>query len=419
MVKKTRSLGVMEPEKRGGRVRKDQDQQLADEVRKHINRFPKMESHFCRANTGYQYLSPDLNINKMYLLYLEEHNKNERKASLSFYSKAVENMKLKFHSPKKDLCGLCDAYRKGNEGEQALICIDYEKHIQEKCKARELKEEMKEKAKFNPETFVTSVFDLQQVLYLPKSNRGELFYKRRLSCYNFTVYELASKTGYCYLHHEGLAKRGSNEIASNLYSYLTVVDGEKKKEVALFCDGCRGQNKNSILPAMLMRFVKHAKSITSVTVSYFATNHGQSEGDAMHSTIERAMKNFGDIFLPAQLAALIKLSRRNPSQYIVHENQTADIYDWKQLSRDVHILKVRKTVEGKPVDWTKVMALKVEKNDPSKILVTFSHTDMNFSTIAIDEGQRKVGHQLEISPKKYQNPESLSHHQVAKQLMFE
>ena len=120
----------------------------------------------------------------------------------------------------------------------------------------------------------------------------------------------------------------------------------------------------------------------------------------MHSTVERAMKNFGDIFHPSQLATLFTLARRNPSPYVVNEVQTQDVFDWKQLSRDMHILRVRKTVEGEPVDWTKVMQVKIEKNKPSKIMVKFSHCDANYSTIAINEGQRQVGPLLDFRPSK-------------------
>lgn len=34
-----------------------------------IESFPKVESHYCRANTEKQYLEPDLTIAKMYILY--------------------------------------------------------------------------------------------------------------------------------------------------------------------------------------------------------------------------------------------------------------------------------------------------------------------------------------------------------------
>ena len=42
-----------------------------DWVKQHIDKFPRMESHYCRASTKRQYLESSLNINKMYHLYLE------------------------------------------------------------------------------------------------------------------------------------------------------------------------------------------------------------------------------------------------------------------------------------------------------------------------------------------------------------
>ena len=37
-----------------------------DTVRRHINEFPRIEPHYCRANTTMQYLSPELSISKLY-----------------------------------------------------------------------------------------------------------------------------------------------------------------------------------------------------------------------------------------------------------------------------------------------------------------------------------------------------------------
>ena len=270
-----------------------------------------------------------------------------------------------------------------------MLSSQYERHIQEKCAVREIKNEKKKQATSNPDKFQASVYDLQQVIYLPKSGRGELFYKRRLACYNFTVYELSSKAGYCFLHHEGIAKRGANEIASNLHKYLCILDQEGKQDVALFSDGCVGQNKNTILPAMLLYFVEKSVSVKQITLYYFETNHGQSEGDAVHSTIERCLKGTCDIFLPCQLATLIQAARKFPEHYRVTEVQSSDVRDWKELGKKLHILRVRSTKEGHPVDWKKVMQVKVRKNLPKKIMIKSSHLQDTFDTIDIEDGARR------------------------------
>lgn len=40
----------------------------------HINRFPRCQSHYSRSdNSNVKYLSPELNISKVYKLYLEKN----------------------------------------------------------------------------------------------------------------------------------------------------------------------------------------------------------------------------------------------------------------------------------------------------------------------------------------------------------
>ena len=56
--------------------------------------------------------------------------------------------------------------------------------------------------------------------------------------------------------NETITKRGLCEIASYLLDYLREVDTKGVKEVDLFSDGCRSQNKNSVLPSMAIAFLR-------------------------------------------------------------------------------------------------------------------------------------------------------------------
>ena len=53
--------GIVEEDKRDGRrdIQKVKDEKLHYLVRVHIDRFPKIESHYCRQKTTRQYLSSD------------------------------------------------------------------------------------------------------------------------------------------------------------------------------------------------------------------------------------------------------------------------------------------------------------------------------------------------------------------------
>lgn len=218
----------------------------------------------------------------MFKMYKSEHPKG---ASYSFYRNVLSSCNLKFHRPKKDLCGLCDSFRSGTQRTQEELREEYEMHLQEKRKVRDLKQAAKIKAERNG--FCCAVFDLQQVIYLLKSTRSELFYKRRLANFNFTIYDLGNKEGLCFLSHEGQTRRGACEVSSHLHTFLTRQDSKGIKEVELYSDGCIGQNKYSVVPSMMMYFLnEEAKSIESITLRFFEKNHGQSEGDTMQSVIE-------------------------------------------------------------------------------------------------------------------------------------
>ncbi|KAK6175725.1 hypothetical protein SNE40_014118 [Patella caerulea] len=346
VLSKTDSNGVMEPERRGGRPAKskDLDMQKQNLVITHINRFPKMESHYCRSNTNFQYLSSELGASKMYEMYSKEHPSIP--VSFRYYWACLQKLKLKFSSPKKDLCGICEGYRQGTDQDKDNLLSEYENHIKEKTTVRVIKDQLKKED--NNRRLVAS-FDLQQVIYLPRSNRCEIFYKRRLSCYNFSVCDIKSMDANCYVWNETIAGRGSNEISSFLAAYLNSADKMGYEKASLFCDGCGGQNKNSIVGGMLLNLMQSTKCLQEVTIHYFETNHRQSEGDAVHSVIERAMRKVNEIFIPTELSLLIKMASSKP--YTVIDASSKDIFDYKKYSQDIGMLRPRISLEGNAICW--------------------------------------------------------------------
>ena len=240
-----------------------------------------------------------------------------------------------------------------------------------------MKEESKEKA-LQDKKHNASVFDLQQNILIPKSNRGELYYKRRLAVYNFTVYDLASHDGYCYLANESLTKRGANEISTYIFDYLTMLDDRGVETVDLYSDGCSGQNRNSVLPGMFHRVLTRSRHLRQITLHFFEKSHGQSEGDSMHSTIEKSISRKEEILHPCQLSELIQDARQVPRPYVVRHVKTTDILDWKTYSQDLSILKCRETDSGVDVDWTKFKQIQVSKESPLIIKFKNSHCEKVF-----------------------------------------
>lgn len=150
---------------------KDEDLQ---KVRQHIESFPAVEGHYTRKASNRKYLGAELNIPKMYQLYLENYKDKVPEnslVSLPIYQKTFnEEYNFSFHVPKKDQCNICVSYNRGvsdgsiTEDEK----IKYNEHQQMKMRAREEKKKDKEHATISKDTSVAT-FDLQAVLQTPCS----------------------------------------------------------------------------------------------------------------------------------------------------------------------------------------------------------------------------------------------------------
>ncbi|XP_072181409.1 uncharacterized protein [Diadema setosum] len=391
--KKNPVTGVLGREKRGGNQKPEPEKR--QKILEHLSKFPRVESHYCRSSSTCEYLSGDLTKRKMYRMFCKE---NPGCASYSLYRTVMREQNLKFHRPKKDKCGICESYRQMSEAERAKIKDEYLVHRSEIAEVRKLKEESKNRSQSDP-THGAAVFDLQQNIYLPKSNRGELFYKRRLACYNFTIYDLASHEGHCYLSNETITKRGACEVSTYLFDFLQNMDQQGKRTVDLFCDGCVGQNKNSIVAAMCHKFLSESTCVESVTIHFFESNHGQNEGDSIHATIEKCLSRKEEVFHPSQLHSAIAEARQEPEPYRVRHVRTNDKLDWRSYGQNLSILKCRKTSNGMPLDWKKIKQIRVAKNEdlPPVMMFKTSHVDKNFVTL-------ELGSSVCLRSKSHRNP---------------
>nr|CAH7721344.1 unnamed protein product [Callosobruchus chinensis] len=401
---KTSEVGMLEKEKRGGRQRcqkvLNEEQDMRNKISDHIDRYPKMESHYCRAKTSRMYLHPDLTLQKMYDMFIEElsHQSSQRKI---FNSK-----NLSFYNPKKDQCTLCVSFREGDEKTKLELKKVFEQHIKEKNRVRELKNCHKEAAMSDP-TVLCGVFDLQQVIYLPISKESGIFYKSRLSNFNFTFYDLATNC-YCFVWYEATGKRGASEIATCLFKVLERYSRQGAQKICLFSDGCYGQNKNTIVVAMLLYALKMFPQLMEISLRFFVTNHGQNEGDSAHSSISHAVMKAGDILEPSQLLPIITLARRK-HPYKVYPLTFKDFLDFKTLSRKLRILSIRTAASGKSINWTDVMEVKVDSVHQNKIFFKMSHLTEEYDFIQLKRGatdtEMKVdplySAPVKISSKKY------------------
>ena len=336
--------GIPVDDRRGGRnPMHATPTEVLNGIREHINSFPVIESHYCRSSTQKKYLEQSLNLSKMYELYVQNcHETGRTAAKICTYRKVFnEEFNIGFHKPKKDLCNTCYTYDNSSEERKEELNDSYTEHQRRKEQARLKKEADKQDAR-NDESTKVCTFDLQAVLQTPKSNISSIYYKRKLNSYNFTIFDLVSKDCMCYMWHEAIGKRGSNEMASCLAHYLTQ---QTQTKIKLYSDACGGQNRNHNMTAMLHHVVK-TTAIERIEHSYMETGHSQMEVDSVHSTIERAARNVA-VSSPSQYETIIQLARKD-NPYRVQRVDSPFFRDYSGTN------SLKKSVTGETIKWMKV-----------------------------------------------------------------
>jgi hypothetical protein len=105
-----------------------------------------------------------------------------------------------FFYPKKDQCSVCSLYEQHRI--EGIVPEDFEQnyqvHQQRKEESRSDISKDKNRAEDDKRVHV-STFDLEAVLSVPCSLGGDLYNKRKLSCYNLSFYKIDNKNGQCFL----------------------------------------------------------------------------------------------------------------------------------------------------------------------------------------------------------------------------
>ncbi|CAG9793806.1 unnamed protein product [Diatraea saccharalis] len=330
----------------------------------HVNSFVPVESHFIRKDSTKLYLDGSLSISQMFKLYNEWFDE-------SLYSSKVfterqyreivnKNFNLGFHMPKKDQCEVCHAYRNTTTHTDEET-RKYEKHLNSKKTARALKQKDKEDAQKSNESIVTAVFDFQKVLTCPHGQISIFYYKRKLSAFNFTIFNMGQKKAVCYIWDETIAKRGANEVGSCLLDYIENCSTQGAEEFRFWSDNCAGQNRNRFVFAMFLFAAK--KFNVSITHHFLEKGHTQNEGDSVHALIERSARS-KTIYTPEEWRLLTRWAKTEGEPYLVKNMEQEHFYNFKSTVNDKHW---NKTVNKQKILWTKIKEVFVDKSDPNKL----------------------------------------------------
>lgn len=104
----------------------------------------------------------------------------------------------------------------------------------------------KERAEKDESVCVVNV-DLQKVMSLPQSRESILYYKRKLSVYNFTIYDMGTHDGVCNVWDETTAKRGGNEISSSIWKFIQLKSSQGVREFVFWSDNCIAKIKTTFV----------------------------------------------------------------------------------------------------------------------------------------------------------------------------
>ncbi|CAI6355658.1 unnamed protein product [Macrosiphum euphorbiae] len=356
---------------------------IIQEVKNHIQSFPKMEFHYCRHDTKKLYLSSDLNISIMYRLYCS--TSPAEPVSKIVYTRVFHEFDpaLSFYKPKKDQCTKCNNYNNCVASNLITdkIKTDWSEHKRREKESLDMKKEDKNIAIDNKGKHFRSVsFDLQAVLNLPHAGDSQIYYKRKLSVFNFTIYEHHSANGYCYVWDELNGGKGSTEIGTCLLQYLENLP-ETVEHVVTYSDTCGGQNRNKYTMTAIMYAVQTIDHLQIIDIKYMESGHSYLEADSMHACIERAKKH-KTIYTTREWSLLIQMARIKPQSYIVNVNTYKDFYDFQSMASGTNW---NRNIEGMSdkMKWLKIKWIRFEKSKPFMVQFKYNLSDEKFMELNV------------------------------------
>ncbi|WAR23826.1 hypothetical protein MAR_037495 [Mya arenaria] len=185
-----------------------------------LDSLPKVPSHYCRADTMKKYIEPV--FGSIADLHVEYKRKMDDETEPSI--KLFNEMDLRLFKPNKDLCNICCGHDAGTITE-----TDYNEHIKRKDDSRDSQAADKRRA--------ATDINIKSLLVCPTLNASAIYYKMKLSCHNYTVYDLCTHAAHCYFWHECDGALTANVFTSCIIDYLTNSDLVGIDTVIIYSDG--------------------------------------------------------------------------------------------------------------------------------------------------------------------------------------
>lgn len=339
-------------------------------LKEFINKFPRYKSHYGRTYTDREYLSPNLNISKMYREY-ELICSFELRPILSkhiFRETFNKEFNLAFKRPRIDTCKVCDELNI----KLSDYTLSYEQRLvqqQNKDKhdetVREIKSEFLDDidvASLSNEKMQCLTFDLQKTLETPSLSTSEFYYKRKLWTYNLCIYDEVHRTAFMYVWSENIASRGAQEIGSALKYHIENNIHENTKHMVLYSDACVSQNKNIKLTLLLKKILSNSRNLETITQKFFVSGHSYNSCDRCFGLIEKQKRVTSEIFAVEHWVELISRAKKNEPFFKVERMKSNMFFSTEQLEKRITNRKV--DVNGIKINWHDIKQIVNRKNDP-------------------------------------------------------
>ncbi|KAL4090146.1 hypothetical protein QTP88_025045 [Uroleucon formosanum] len=276
-------------------------------IKAHVRSFPTEESHYSRRKTSKLFLSPDLNIHRLYRAFKITHP--DTNIDQRFYRRVFKKSfpKLSFHRPRADTCATCDRLTNKINFEESInkfkITAEKELHLRKAEKATQLLNDDNTKSQMPSSQTCTVSMDMQQVIFTPTLTHSNMFYSRQLSNYNLCIHIGDTGKSIMCMWHEGIAGRGGNEIASCLLNAITSGMTTKKK-LQIWCDNCAGQNKNRVILIVLIYAIAK-KYFDTIDLKFLVSGHSYMPCDRDFGIIEKR-KKVCSTMVPEEVASMVR-----------------------------------------------------------------------------------------------------------------
>lgn len=300
-------------------------------IEEHIKSFPQKMSHYSQKIV--YYLSSELTVKKMHQLFKIKFP--QLNVNYWFYYKIFkERFSLRFGRPQVDTCVTCEALSVKikspclNEVAKRSAIAELIVHKRRSKKFYSKLDEIRSLCR-KDNTVVGLCVDFMMCLQLPDIPVQDIFYYRQLTVNLFCITNLKDNSCKLYIYHEGICRKGPNEVTSFIHDYISNYVSPNVKKLYLFSDGCAGQNKNHTLIRYCNALVE-TKRFNEVWQFYPVRGHSFLPCDRAFGVIKKEKKKFDRIYTVKQLVEIIANSSNN---FLIKVVQREDIIDFKNWWR--------------------------------------------------------------------------------------